>query len=483
MTERTQVARASQSTSDRGLRLYNTMTRQKEPFVTIEPGVVRMYVCGVTVYDDAHIGHGMSAITFDMIRRYLEYLGYTVRHAQNFTDIDDKIIDRANREGIPSEQLTEQLIVSWLDEVQALNILPATVYPRATQEVAEIIDMIQRLIERDHAYAAGGDVYFRVRSFPDYGKLSNRELDDLLSGARIEIDERKSDPLDFALWKRAKPDEPQWPSPWGPGRPGWHIECSAMCSHHLDGVVDIHGGGADLIFPHHENEIAQSEAYLGTEPFARFWVHNGMVRIDGEKMSKSLGNFIPLSALIERGRTEALRLMVLQSHYRSPLNFTEHGLEAAQSGIQRLRIAARPVMYGAEHVETPAELEMAINHATEQFHASMLDDFDTPGAVAALFDLARTINRSDPDASRRETSGTRDALVALANILGLDLRSAASDKAGSDDTETLMSILIDVRAKLRSEKQFALADLVRDRLQEEGFILEDTKTGTEWKRA
>ena len=323
------------------IQIYNTQSRSKEPFETIEPGVVRMYVCGVTPYDSAHIGHGMSMTTFDVIRRYLEHRGYRVRHIQNFTDIDDKIIARANRDNIDPNLLTEGLIADWLAETAELNALPATHYPRATQEVGPIIEMVQGLIERGHAYEVDGDVYFRVRSFPGYGKLSHRDIDDLLSGARIEVDERKADPLDFALWKAVKPGEPSWDSPWGPGRPGWHIECSAMSSTYLDGRVDIHGGGSDLIFPHHENEIAQSEAYLGVEPFARYWVHNGLVRVGTEKMSKSLGNFVRMREILDRGLGPALRLMVLQSHYRAPLTYSEEGLQAAERGLARLRAAVR----------------------------------------------------------------------------------------------------------------------------------------------
>ncbi len=482
MTELKNAPDAPASQSPSGLQVYNTMSRRKELFETTEPNVVRMYVCGVTVYDDAHIGHGMSAITFDVIRRYLEYLGYTVSHAQNFTDIDDKIINRSNREGIPTDELTETLIGAWLGEVQALSTLPATVYPRATDEVDEIIEMIRGLIERNHAYVVDGDVYFRVRSFPEYGKLSRRDPDDLRSGSRIEIDERKADPLDFALWKSSKPSEPHWPSPWGNGRPGWHIECSAMCSHHLGGVVDIHGGGADLIFPHHENEIAQSEAFLGHGPFARFWMHNGMLRIEGEKMSKSTGNAVKLSSIIERGRTDAFRLVVLQSHYRAPLNFTDEGLEAANNGLQRLRSAARRLPDEGDSSASSA-LTNELDRVTQQFHTSMLDDFDTPGAMAALFDLARTINRTDPGGANQATAAARNTLWELAHILGLELRPKTPDVIGAADTAKLMNILIELRTQLRAERQFGLADLIRDRLQEAGIILEDTKTGTKWKRS
>jgi cysteinyl-tRNA synthetase len=460
--------------------IYSTMSRRKEPFSTIEPGKVRMYVCGVTVYDEAHIGHAFTFLVFDVIRRYLEHLGYDVEHVQNYTDIDDKIINRANAEGLDPQKLTDDLIANWSREVIALNLLPAKIYPRATQEVPEIIAMIEGLIERGHAYAVDGDVYFRVRSFPDYGKLSRRDVDDLRAGARIEVDERKEDPVDFALWKAAKPDEPSWPSPWGDGRPGWHIECSAMSMHHLDGQLDIHGGGSDLIFPHHENEIAQSEAFSGEEPFSRYWVHAGTLRLGDEKMSKSLGNVINVSTIIERGRADAFRLLALQSHYRVPLTYTGEGLDAANTGLQRLRAAAKvdvssPNPDGEDLAPLAAE-------SRERFHTAMRDDFDTPRAVAALFDLARAVNRVAAAGGSPSLAGARDTLLELASILGLDLTRAADAVASDADVEALMAILIEVREKLRSDKQYAAADFVRDRLQQEGFILEDKRDGTTWKR-
>lgn len=477
------MAYPNQGSSSRELHLYNTLARTKEPFTTIEDGKVRMYVCGVTVYDAAHIGHGMSAITFDVIRRYLEHLGYEVEHAQNFTDIDDKIIKRANQEGIDPHDLAERLIAEWLEEINALNTLPATVYPRATQEVPEIIAMIEGLIERGHAYAVHGDVYFKVRSFPDYGKLSHRDPDELRSGARIDVDERKQDPLDFALWKATKPGEPSWPSPWGEGRPGWHIECSAMCTHHLGGLVDIHGGGADLIFPHHENEVAQSESYLGEEPFARYWVHNGMMQLRGEKMSKSLGNVVTLDSILRRGRADAFRLMVLQSHYRAPLTYSEEVLEAAQSGLQRLRTAAKSQRGTSTETDSDAGLTNLTRSIIERFHAAMLDDFDTPRAVAALFDLGRAINRASKEHGSSSIDDARSTLVELAGILGLDLLNVEIPMGNVDDVDRLMNVLIEIRAQLREDKQFDSADFLRDRLHEEGFILEDTREGTTWKRA
>ena len=466
------------------LRVYNTLSRQKEPFTTIEPGKVRMYVCGVTPYDSAHIGHGMSMTVFDIIRRYLQHRGYEVRHIQNFTDIDDKIIARANREGIDPNELTEQLIAQWHVETAELNALPATHYPRATQEVGPIIAMIEGLVANGHAYPVDGDVYFRVRSFPGYGKLSHRDLDDLLAGARIEVDERKADPLDFALWKAAKPGEPWWDSPWGKGRPGWHIECSAMSSTYLDGEVDIHGGGADLIFPHHENEIAQSEAFLGHAPFARYWVHNGLVRLGGEKMSKSLGNFVRLREILDRGLGPAFRLMVLQGHYRAPLTYSEEGLLAAEKGLDRLRAAADPTAPAAAADDADgADLDLAgaAADADRRFHEAMDDDFNSPVAVAALFDLARAINRGRAAGAPAESAeSARQTLVGLSGVLGLDLSQAAT---GGGDAGPFIDLLLRVRQELRSAKQWVLSDLVRDELANLGILVEDTADGPVWSRA
>ncbi|MGI8486447.1 MAG: cysteine--tRNA ligase [Thermomicrobiales bacterium] len=459
------------------LRIYNTMSRSIQPFTSIDPGRIRMYVCGVTVYDDAHIGHGMSAIVFDVIRRYLQHRGYEVEFARNFTDIEDKIINRANAEDISVEQLTSRLIAEWTEQIEQLNILPATITPRATEEIPEIINMIAGLIENGHAYERHGDVYFRVRSFPGYGKLSRRKIDELVSGARIEVNERKDDPLDFVLWKASKPGEPMWESPWGSGRPGWHIECSAMCTHHLGGVVDIHGGGTDLIFPHHENEIAQSEAYLGEEPYARFWVHNGMLRLDGEKMSKSIGNVVSLSSVLERGMASAFRLMVLQSHYRAPVNYTENALQAAENGLSRLRAAI--AVQGLGDCTDP-NLEAQIETSDRLFHQSMDNDFDTPAAIAALFDLGRSINRVAATGTGGSSVVRAQALLAaLTGVLGLDL--TASTQPETHDAAPFIDLLLDVRTLLRDAKQFAQADTIRDRLAGLGVTLEDTASGTTWK--
>lgn len=461
------------------LQVYDTLSRRLQPFETIEPGKVRVYVCGVTVYDHAHIGHVMSSIAFDMVRRYLMHLGYDVTYAQNFTDVDDKIINRANAEGIDPSELTESLIANWGAEMAPFNVLPATVNPRATQAIPQIIEMIEGLIERGHAYETNGDVYFKVRSFPGYGKLSHRDVDDLLIGARIAAGEHKSDPLDFALWKAGKPGEPTWESPWSPGRPGWHIECSAMNAHLFGDQIDIHGGGSDLIFPHHENEIAQTEAYTGHPPFARYWMHNGLLQLGNEKMSKSIGNVMRPTEVIERGRAMAFRLQVLSSHYRAPLTFTGEGLESAQNGLDRLRVAARPVT-GEQRGDRDAELDRMVGDAREAFHTAMLEDFDSPRAVAALFELGRAINRTRASGSSSVSVGeARDALVELADILGIDLSEDTAEPLV--EAGPFIELLIDVRKDLRKAKQFDIADSIRDRLTELGVTLEDTREGTTWK--
>ncbi len=462
------------------LRIYNTLTRKKEPFETLEPGVVRMYVCGPTVYDKAHIGHAMSALVFDIIRRYLEYRGYTVKFVMNFTDVDDKIIRRAQELGEDPFRLAERYIEDYRRNLQALNVKPATVNPRATQEIDQIITMIQGLIEKGHAYVVDGDVYFRVTSDPDYGKLSGRRLEEMQAGARIEVDERKEHPMDFALWKAAKPGEPAWPSPWGPGRPGWHIECSAMNLHHLGEQIDIHGGGNDLIFPHHENEIAQSESLTG-KPFVRYWVHNGMVQLGGEKMSKSLGNLITIEEFLAQHPADVLRMMVLNSNYRSPLVYTDEVVQQSERALERLRSALRPALPDATGAPeaTLQALQAQIEATRQGFIEAMDDDFNTSGALAALFELVRAINQARSEgATNEQLAPAQAALRELTGVLGLTLEEPA---AAPSAAEPFIDLLVEVRTELRKQKLWALSDRIRDRLAELGVILEDSREGTTWR--
>jgi len=456
------------------LQIYNTMTRQKEPFETIDPGVVRMYVCGVTVYADSHIGHALMAITFDVIRRYLEWNGYHVKHAQNFTDVDDRIINRAAQYGVDPLEFVQRYIDAWFEESEALNIQPATVYPRASQEITGMLEMIGGLIEDGYAYQSeNGDVNYDVTRFAEYGKLSHRKLDDMLAGARVAVDPTKRHPMDFVLWKAAKPGEPAWDSPWGPGRPGWHIECSVMASRHLGGKMDIHGGGADLIFPHHENEIAQSEAFPETRPFSRYWVHNALLQFKGEKMSKSVGNLVSPRTIIEGGDVGPFRLMVLQTHYRHPLTYTDEGLESARRGYERLVNAVRDAKEG-QAVDAPGVAD-ALATFEQRFREAMDDDFNAPVAISVLFDIARLANLSDGE----ERQAAQAKLLELAGVLGLPLLESASAEADSD-AGPFVDLLLELRQRLREEKQYALADEIRDRLTRMGVAVEDSPEGSSW---
>src|SRR5512136_1349839 len=367
------------------IRIYSTLSRRKEDFLPIEPDKVLMYVCGPTVYGKAHVGHAMSALVFDIIRRYLEYRGYQVKHAMNYTDVDDKIINRANQLGMDPIKLAEKYIDEYNHHLVDLHILPATVYPRATHEISNIIKLITQLGEEGYAYEVDGDVYFRVSLDKDYGKLSGRQLEDMQAGARVDVDERKENPMDFALWKSSKPGEPAWDSPWGKGRPGWHIECSAMSMHHLGEQIDIHGGGNDLIFPHHENEIAQTESATG-KPFARYWVHNGMMQLNGEKMSKSLGNLVTVEEFLADHEGDVLRMMVLNSSYRNPLTFGDDIIIQAEKGLERLRLALRTAGEGTITAgEVVDNLRKQIDATRNGFIESMDDDFNTAGALGNLF--------------------------------------------------------------------------------------------------
>ncbi|MEE9277176.1 MAG: cysteine--tRNA ligase [Dehalococcoidia bacterium] len=449
--------------------LYNTLTRKKEPFEPVDDPIT-MYVCGVTPYDDAHLGHAMSIIIFDVLRRYLEWRGRSVRFVYNFTDIDDKMIARAARLGIPVRELAERQIGQFQQEWRELNIRPADVHPRATEEIPQMIEIIGRLEQNEMAYAANGDVYFRVQRKENYGKLSRRVLDDMIAGARIEPNERKAHPMDFALWKAAKEGEPSWDSPWGAGRPGWHIECSAMALRYLGEQIDLHGGGMDLVFPHHENEIAQSESYTGKAPFVRHWIHNAMMQLGDEKMSKSLGNIITLREGLDSYGADALRLFVFSGHYRSPLTYSREALAAAARGAERLRTAVR-----AEIPEGDGEIDR--DGYRERFIATMDDDLGTPQALAVLFDLAREINRAR-DAGQ-PAGRALEVMRELGGILGLEFQ-AVDRKA---DLAPFIDLLIEVRTDLRARKEFALADQIRERLSDLGVSLEDGREGTTWRSA
>jgi cysteinyl-tRNA synthetase len=464
------------------LRVYNTLTRRKEDFVTIEPGRVRMYICGVTVYGPAHIGHGFMVVAFDIIRRYLAWLGNDVIHAQNFTDVDDKIIARAQEVGVDPIALANSYVEEWQRDITDLGVLSPTIAPRATQEIDGMLAMIQGLIERDIAYESGGDVYFRVRRFEEYGKLSGRNLDDLLAGARVEIGEQKEDPLDFALWKAAKPGEIAWPSPWGPGRPGWHIECSVMASHHLGDQIDIHGGGTDLIFPHHENEIAQSEAFTEKEPFARYWLHNEMLQLGGTKMSKSIGNLITIRELLDMGpdNGQVFRYMVLTGHYRTPLTWTEESFEGARRGLERLRSGLRGFDPSAASGDGGV-LAGAIAAAEQGFRAGMDDDFNTAVGLAALLELVRAINRTrDEGAPAADIAAAQAKLAEFVGVLGVTPEPAGAQDA-SLAAAPFIELLLETRAELRKAKQFALSDRIRDQLKELGVEVEDSPQGSTWR--
>ena len=462
------------------IRLYNTLTRKKEDFETLEPNLVKMYVCGVTVYNDAHVGHAMSALVFDIIRRYLEYRGYTVKQVMNYTDVDDKIISRANQLGEDPLKLSQRYIDDYTNDLKNLNIQPATAYPQVSRTMPLIIEFIRGLIQKEAAYAASnGDVYFSVTSDPDYGKLSGRKLDDMQAGARIEVGEAKDHPMDFALWKAAKPGEISWDSPWGKGRPGWHIECSAMNLAELGEQIDIHGGGNDLIFPHHENEIAQTESYTG-KPFARYWVHNGMLQLGGEKMSKSLGNMVSIKDFLKRRDADVMRMLVLMGSYRAPLIFNDETQDAAEKSLERLKSALRPASASAKGI--PADAASALDaqrESSEQsFIEAMDDDFNTPLALAALYELVKAINTArHGGATEEQLQPAQSMLRKLTGVLGLQLQ----EKQGSSEDEAKVNALIAERNEARKQKQWARSDQIRDQLKEMGVTIEDSKDGTKWR--
>ena len=453
------------------MKVYNTLSGQKEEFLP-QGDEVKVYVCGINPYADCHIGHAMSYIVFDVVRRYLQFRGYKVKYVQNITDIEDNIIATSNRLGIPVRELTEKYTQRYFEDMDALNVNRADIYPKATEEIPKIIEVVQGLVDKGYAYPAGGSVYFRVRNVSDYGKLSHRSLESMMSAENALGSDDKESPMDFVLWKAAKPGEPSWESPWGPGRPGWHIECSAMSLKYLGNTLDIHGGGQDLVFPHHENEIAQSESFTGIKPFVKYWLHNGLVQLGEEKMSKSLGNLITIREALEKYSPDAIRIFVLSSHYRSPLTYSEEALEAAERGVERLR---QTVVRGELGEKEPTG-EMISETYRKRFSDAMDDDFNTAQALAGLFDLAHDINRASE--AGYSVALAQQVLLELANILGLTLKLAERLPL---DAKPFIELLISTRSQLREARQWQQADMVRDKLAELGIALEDTPKGTVWK--
>jgi len=479
------------------MKISDTLTGQKTDFKPLSD-VVTMYVCGINPYADSHIGHAMSYIIFDVVRRYLEFRGYKVKHVENVTDVEDNIINHANRLGITVKELTTKYTQRYFEDMAALNILKPHFTPLATETIPEIVNMAKVLIDKGFAYAVGGNVYFRVKKLTDYGKLSKRNPEQMMAGTRIEAAEEKEDPMDFALWKEAKPGEPSWDSPWGKGRPGWHIECSAMSMKFLGEQIDIHGGGQDVVFPHHENEIAQSESYTGKKPFVKHWLHNGLLQLGSEKMSKSLGNLITIRDALKKYTPDGLRIFILSSYYRTPLTYTQEAMDAAQTGAERLQ---RTVAKESTGKGAPLDAKFY----RDRFVEAMDDDFNTPQAIAALFDLARDINRAEEDG--KAAGQARRTLIELGGVLGLTfktretapldlepLQKLAVDISGkakaagipvgavSEDADGIMALLISVRKDLRKVKQFQLADEIRNGLTAIGITLEDTPQGTTWKK-
>lgn len=506
------------------IQVYNTLTRKKESFKTLQPDMVSMYVCGPTVYDKAHVGHAMSALVFDIIRRYLEYRGFEVKHVTNYTDVDDKIIQRAAVESVDPIEIAQRYIDEFDQHLKDLNILPAFQYPRATEEINSIVESVADLVEKGYAYDIDGDVYYRVEKFPEYGKLSGRKIEDMEAGFRIEVDKRKEHPLDFALWKAAKPNEPSWPSPWGEGRPGWHIECSVMSHSCLGEQIDIHGGGNDLVFPHHENEIAQSEAMFGKQ-FATYWMHNGMMQLSGAKMSKSVGNLVTIDSFLEQYEANVLRLMILNSSYRGPLTFNEETIEHAGKALKRLRSALKLAL---PQDIWKGDLKGGISLVKESFLKNMDDDFNTAGALGFIFDFVKEINHArDEGADHDSLSEAQAVLIELTGVLGLQIESNIvkevdpsiteniylktydyyqqknddnaleyirseiySADVSSDldftsiepdiDYKSIIDIVINLRDQSREKMDWESSDYLRDLLSSNEIVVEDSDQGTTW---
>ncbi len=465
------------------MRLYNTLTKKKEEFIPIEEGNVRMYVCGPTVYNYIHIGNARPMIVFDTVRRYFEYKGYKVNYVSNFTDVDDKIIKKANEEGVDASIISERFIEEAKKDMDSLNVMPATTHPKATEEISGMVEMIQGLIEKDYAYAKGGSVYFRTRRFNGYGKLSKKNIDDLEVGSRIAVDDEKEDPMDFVLWKPKKEGEPSWESPWGDGRPGWHIECSVMSKRYLGDQIDIHAGGEDLIFPHHENEIAQSEAANGKD-FTKYWLHNGFLNIDNKKMSKSEGNFFTVREIGEKFSLQVLRFFMLSAHYRSPINFSKDLMESSKNGLDRIITAVeymRRIADVAKEKEiTTEELEFqqTLKELNDKFDKSMDDDFNTADAISAIFEIVKVTNSYlTAESSKQIIQSSEKLICELCNVLGI-----ITDKEEELLDEEIEKMIED-RQNARKNKDFAKSDEIRDLLLEKGIVLEDTREGVRWKRA
>lgn len=465
------------------MKIYNTLTRKKEEFVPMEEGKIKMYVCGPTVYDYIHIGNARPYVIFDTIRRYFEYKGYEVNYVQNFTDVDDKIIKKANTEGVGSTVISERYIKEALKDAEGLNVEPATKNPKVTEEMDHIIEMVQTLIDKGHAYEVNGTVFFDTKSFPGYGKLSGKNIDDLMAGARIDVDDNKKNPMDFVLWKPKKDGEPAWQSPWGEGRPGWHIECSVMAKRYLGDTIDIHAGGEDLIFPHHENEIAQSEAANGVQ-FARYWMHNGFINVDNEKMSKSKGNFFTLREIVAEVPYDVVRFFILSGHYRSPINFSRELMAAAGNGLDRIKNCAKSLDFleknlGGEMTDEEKALSEQADKFRLQLEKAMEDDFNTADAVTAVFELVSFANSNVSEKSSKAFAGDiLNKLIKLCDILGIQ----PLETVESGDTAKIEE-LIAKRTAAKKAKDFATADAIRAELLEMGVVIEDTRAGVRWSYA
>lgn len=460
------------------MKIFNTLTREKEEFVPVKEGEVKIYACGPTVYNYIHIGNARPICVFDVLRRYFEYRGYNVTFVQNFTDIDDKIIKKANEEGTDYQTVSEKYIEEFWKDAKGLNFRPATVHPKATENIDKIIEIVSGLIENGHAYAVDGDVYFSTKTFSEYGKLSHQPLEELEAGARIMVGDIKKDPMDFALWKAAKPGEPYWDSPWGKGRPGWHIECSAMSTKYLGKTIDIHGGAIDLIFPHHTNEIAQSECANGCD-FVHTWMHNAYINVDNRKMSKSLGNFFTVRDVAKKYSYNTIRFFLLSSHYRSPMNFSDELMASSEAGLERIRNCVSKLEFlktTAKEGEASAELSAKLQSYKDEFCRGMDDDLNTADAIAAIFEAVKYINTSADSLNAGDVTLALDTLCELCSVIGI----VTSEEKGSLDDK--VEALIEERAKARSEKNYKRADEIRDELKAMGIVLEDTQNGVKWKK-